>query len=364
MAQLKYMYNPAYFERLCPVLKTHIPGFDCKYFIIRVFNNAWPDLELKDRVKHITNVLHDFLPPKFPEASKQLVLISRTLRQQGSSQGFENIFLPEYIGMYGLDHWDESMKAIEELTKLVSAEYAIRPFIARYPRETMAQMIEWSLNANEHVRRLASEGCRPRLPWAMALRDFKEDPSPILPVLEKLKKDSSVYVRKSVANNLNDIAKDHPDVVLRLVKKWYGQHQHTDWILKHGCRTLLKKGNTEALLLHGFNPRSLAKIESLLHPPTVNIGQDLDFKFAFINKEKKPATFRLEYAIDYLTSSGKTSRKIFKISERVFDPGKTITISKKQSFKNFTTRKHFTGKHFLSILANGKKIAATEFIVR
>jgi hypothetical protein len=127
---------------------------------------------------------------------------------------------------------------------------------------------------------------------------------------------------------------------------------------------LLKKGNSEALVLHGFNPRSLAKIERLLHPPTVNIGQDLDFRFAFINKEKTPATFRLEYAIDYLTSSGKTSRKIFKISERVFDPGKPVTISRKQSFKDFTTRKHFTGKHLLSILANGKKMAATEFIVR
>ena len=127
---------------------------------------------------------------------------------------------------------------------------------------------------------------------------------------------------------------------------------------------MLKKGNPEALLLQGFNPTSIAKIKGLLHPPTVKIGQELDFSFTFINGEEKPAPFRLEYAIDYLTSSGKTSRKIFKISERVFDPGKTVTISRKRSFKNFTTRKHFIGKHFLSILANGKKMAATEFIVR
>jgi hypothetical protein len=197
----------------------------------------------------------------------------------------------------------------------------------------------------------------------MALQGFKADPSPIIAVLENLKKDPSLYVRKSVANNLNDIAKDHPDLVIQIVKKWQGLHENTDWILKHGCRSLLKKGNKDALVLHGFNPRSLAKIDGLFLPPTVSIGHYLDFRFAFVNKEKIPATFRLEYAIDYLTSSGKTSRKIFKISERVFDPGKPITISRKQSFKNFTTRKHFTGKHFLSILANGRKMAATEFTV-
>jgi 3-methyladenine DNA glycosylase AlkC len=361
---LKNMYNPAFFERLCPVLKEYIPGFDSTDFIFRVFNNAWPDLELKERVRHITTVLHYFLSKDFSHACKQLVAISQALKSRHSSgQGFENIFLADYIEVFGQEHPDESLFALGEITKLVSAEFAIRPFIIRYPEKTMQYLYEWSASKDANVRRLASEGCRPRLPWAMALPMFKNDPSPVLPILENLKEDTSEYVRKSVANHLNDIAKDHPVLVINLVKNWHGKHPNTDWIIRHGCRSLLKNGDIQALTLHGFNPDSQAKIRELLLPTKVKIGEYLDFKFAFISKEKKPASFRLEYAIDYLTSTGKTSRKIFKISENIFPPGKPVTVQRKQSFKNFTTRKHFRGKHCLSILANGKKLAATEFIV-
>ena len=361
---LKYMYNPTFFEGLCPVLKECIPGFDCRDFILRTFNNAWPDLELKERIRHITRVLHHFLSKDFSIAAHQLIDIAHALKKKHSrDQGFENIFLADYIEVFGLDHPQESIDAIKEITKLVSAEYAIRPFIVRYPEETMKYLYSWSKSTDPNVRRLSSEGSRPRLPWAIGLPDFKKDPSPVLPILENLKEDPSEYVRKSVANHLNDIAKDHPDLVMDLVKKWHGRHPHTDWIIRHGCRSLLKNGHTQALTLHGFDPDSQAKIRELLLPSQVKIGEYLDFKFAFVSKEKKPTNFRLEYAIDYLTSTGKTSRKIFKISENLFPPGKAVTIQRKQSFRNFTTRKHFRGKHYLSIMANGKKLAATEFIV-
>lgn len=361
---LKYMYNPAFFERLCPVLGQHIPGFECKDFIFRIFNNEWPDLELKERVRQISHVLHHFLSKDFSEASQQIIRITHALHQRETHpQSFENIFLADYIEVFGLEHINESMNALEEITRLVSAEYAIRPFIIRYPAKAMAHMYKWSRHPDPNIRRLSSEGCRPRLPWAIALSDFKKDPSSVLPILENLKEDPSGYVRKSVANNLNDIAKDHADVVINLVKKWQGQHPHTDWILKHGCRSLLKKGHTKALTLHGFNPGSQAKIRELLLPDKVKIGAYLDFRFAIICKEKKPTHFRLEYAIDYITSTGKTSRKVFKISENLFQPEEPVTIQRKQSFKNFTTRKHFAGKHYLSILVNGKKLAGTKFIV-
>lgn len=362
---LKYMYNPHFFEKLCPVLKSNIPGFDCNDFIFRIFNNSWPELELKQRVRHIALTLHHFLPDSFPEASQLLLKLASALRKsEMREQSFQTIFLPDYIEVFGLDYPEESLNAIEEITQLVSAEFAIRHFIIRYPEMTMKRMLQWSQHKHASVRRLSSEGCRPRLPWAIALQDFKRDPSAVLPILENLKQDSSEYVRRSVANNLNDIAKDHPDLILKIVKRWQGTHPDTDWIIKHGCRTLLKKGHDNALLIHGFNPKSKAAITSLnLHKKKVKIGESLNFGFDFVSKEKQPSSFRLEYAIDFITSSGKTSQKIFKITERNFEPGKAFTIERKQSFKDLTTRKHFKGKHLLSIIANGKKLASAEFIV-
>lgn len=365
MEPLKNMFNPAYFEKLCPVLTATIPKFDCRDFIHRVFNNTWPDLELKERVRHIANVLHYFLPQDFKSAAKMLVKLSSELRKtETAEQGFQTIFIPEYVLIFGTAYVDESLAALEEITQLVSAEFAIRPFIIQHPEKTLKKMLEWSKHPKATVRRLSSEGCRPRLPWAMGIPALKKDPTPVLPILENLKTDDSVYVRRSVANNLNDIAKDHPQVVLTIVKRWQGQNPNTDRIIKHGCRTLLKKGNEHALNLHGYNPESRSKVLSLSLPKNkIKIGDYLNFEFDFINQEKKPTSFRLEYAINYITLSGKTSRKIFKISENIFAPGKAISIQRKQSFKDFTTRKHFKGKHSLTILANGKKLATKEFTV-
>ena len=362
-APLKNMYNPAFFERLCPVLNENIPGFDCRDFILRIFNNRWPDLELKERVRHIAITLHHFLPNDFTVAVRHIVLVSKALETRERLQGFENIFLPDYVEVFGLDHPDESLTALEEITRLVSAEFAVRPFIIRYQDKAMDYLRRWSLSPDANVRRLASEGCRPRLPWGVSLPMFKKDPSRILPVLENLKEDPSLYVRKSVANNLNDIAKDHPAVIIDLVGKWKDRHPHTNWILRRGCRSLMKNGNLQVLRLHGFEPERKARITKLLLPRKVKIGTALDLTFCFTNGEAHAENFRLEYAIDYLTSSGKTSRKVFKITENVFAPGKAVAIHRKRSFRDFSTRKHFKGKHLLSIIANGKKLAATEFLV-
>jgi len=363
---LKNMYSPAFFEKICPVLEQVIPSFNSRDFTQRIFDKVWPALELKERVRHIALALQYHLPKDFTKAAKVMVRLSQALRkrQDIGEQGFATIFVPDYIEVFGAEHPDEALAALEEITKLVSAEFAIRPFLLRYSDKTMHKMLQWSSHADANVRRLSSEGCRPRLPWAMGIPLLKKDPSSILPILENLKADPSEYVRRSVANNLNDIAKDHPQLVLKIAKQWQGKNEDTDRIIKHGCRTLLKKGNEHALNLHGFDPLSKARIQSLTLPKKmIRIGDHLNFGFNFISKEKRPTNFRLEYAIDYLTASGKTSRKVFKISENNFDPGKPISIQRKQSFKDFTTRKHFKGKHYLTILANGKKLAKEEFIV-
>jgi hypothetical protein len=197
----------------------------------------------------------------------------------------------------------------------------------------------------------------------MGLPDFKRDPSPILPILENLKADPSEYVRRSVANNLNDIAKDHPDLALRIAEAWSGKNPATDWIVKHGCRTLLKRGNEAVLHLHGFNPLAKASVDQLMATKEVLIGGHLAFSFVFVNKEKRRSRFRLEYSIDYQTLSGKISRKVFKLTENSFEPFQTFEFKRRQSFKQLTTRKHFKGKHRLRILSNGKEKASMEFFV-
>jgi hypothetical protein len=199
----------------------------------------------------------------------------------------------------------------------------------------------------------------------MGVPALKKDPSPILPVLERLKNDPAETVRRSVANNLNDISKDHPDLALKIAAGWLGDNPDTDWIVRHACRGLLKKGHPEALLLFGYDQaQESAVVENLQCSPTVQIGGQLDFSFMVRNAQNESANIRLEYAIDYLTSSGKISHKVFKIKEFQLQPGAVEVFSKYQRFTDFTTRKHFPGAHRLAIVVNGKEAAALEFRVR
>ncbi|XRD23614.1 hypothetical protein AABM34_13875 [Lysinibacillus fusiformis] len=227
----------------------------------------------------------------------------------------------------------------------------------------MDQMLKWVNHANPHIRRLASEGCRPRLPWASALGIYKLDPSPILPILNLLKQDPSVYVQKSVANNLNDIAKDHPELVKRLAREWHGESSITDWIIKHGCRGLLRKGDAEVLFLFGFDNSPDVTIHELaLGKVRLAIGQTLDFAFTIQTTSTAPQKLRIEYAIDFVKANGATSRKLFKITERTFEK-ESHRYTRNHHFKDLTTRKHYPGQHKLAVIINGKELATTEFCV-
>ncbi|MCC5940210.1 MAG: DNA alkylation repair protein, partial [Balneolaceae bacterium] len=225
------------------------------------------------------------------------------------------------------------------------------------------QMLNWSRHHHSHVRRLASEGCRPRLPWAMALPRFKKDPAPILPILENLKDDPSEFVRRSVANNLNDISKDHPKLVLEIGKRWIGADVNRDKIIKHACRTLLKSGDVRALELFGFLEPSDIEILHFECDSSVNMGKHLKFSFIVKNGGKKRSKVRIEYGIDYMKSNGSTNRKIFQISETVLKSGESKEFMRTQSFKKLTTRKHYPGRHALAILVNGRELVKSGFMV-
>jgi len=274
------------------------------------------------------------------------------------------MFLPDYIELYGLNHYRASVNAIELVTQFVSCEYAVRPFILKYKDKMMKQMLKWSKHKSHHVRRLASEGSRPRLPWAIGIPELKKKPGLILPLLENLKNDSSEYVRRSVANNLNDIAKDHPDIVIVLANKWRDISKETNAIIKHGSRTLLKQGNRKILKHFGLSNDNKFEITDLkIITPKVKIGKELIFTFRVRNGSSKEQLFRLEYAIYYLRQNGQNSKKVFKISERKFEPNESAVITKKQSFRIITTRKFYEGQQKLSVILNGNEKANAKFIL-
>jgi len=226
----------------------------------------------------------------------------------------------------------------------------------------MAQMGLWAESKSHHVRRLASEGCRPRLPWAMALPEFKQEPGPVLLVLEKLKNDESEYVRRSVANNLNDISKDNPQLVIEVARNWLGDNRKLDWVVKHACRTLLKQGQPEIMELFGFAKPDHIKIKEFVAQPSVEIGDNLDFSFTLETQHKKLGKLRIEYVIDFVKKNGNLSRKIFKISESD-TKNNSKTVTKSHSFKKISTRKYYAGNHVISIIVNGHEMASTEFLL-
>lgn len=355
-AALKDTINRAFLKFLTEKVQTLDPDFDSQRFsrllkVERIF-----ELELKERVRKISVALGHCLSGPYKRQVETICDVAAEVR------GLPGMIFPDFIQVYGQKDWSLSVSALKKMTQYFSAEFAIRPFIVAAPKRTMNEMLKWSKDKNPHVRRLASEGCRPRLPWSFKLTQMVEDPSPVLAILENLKSDDSLYVRKSVANNLNDISKDHPDLVLALAEKWIGKNPQTDWILKHGLRSLLKKGDPKALKLFGVGDTKKVVVQNLkMAGPGFRIGKLIEFQFQIVNQSAL-RTLRVEYAIEYVKKRGTTSKKVFKISERPFSKGHHVII-RRHSLRQMTTRKHYPGLHRLEVLINGAMKAACQFKV-
>ena len=360
---LKDMYNRPYLEKLAAEIQLVYPPFQADTFVASVMDDSWEHLELKGRMRQITLNLGKYLPENFPEA---IAVIDKVVADYGTdwmTEGF-CMYFNDFVEVYGQEeaHWDISIAALGRYTRHASSEFAVRPFIIKHETRMMEQMYAWSKSEDEHLRRLSSEGCRPALPWAQALPAFKKDPSPVLPILEQLKADPSLYVRKSVANNLNDISKTHPDLVVNIAKDWYGKNEDTNWIVKHACRTLLKKGNREALKLFGFGDDKAVETSGFsLERDEVSIGGELNFSFTI--STKTATKVRLEYGIDYMKANGKQNRKIFQISESAVEKGITKNYTKKHSFADVSTRKHYPGAHAVTLIVNGSERGTLDFTV-
>lgn len=362
MALLKDLYSRKFYEGISVGMEESIPGFNTGEFLNLIYTRAFESMELKARMKHTAEALHHFMPAAYEQRVILLIDLIERLKTHGFWQErLEMMFLSNYIESYGLEDLNASIKGMEAVTKYVSCEFAIRPFLVKYPEPMMKQLLLWCKHPNERVRRLATEGCRPRLPWGLSVPALKKDPGPIFPILELLKNDSSDAVRRSVANNLNDISKDHPALVLEFARKWKGQHKETDAIIKHGYRTLLKQGHPEVLADYGLNHDALMLEEFEILNPSISIGESLSFQFRISNLGDSAKTIRLEYGLYFKKANGQLSKKVFKISERIYEAGIKQKILRNQSFKLITTRKYYAGQHELSIIINGKEFERLTF---
>lgn len=351
----KIFFTTSSINEMGDTIQRFYPDFDKNKFVKLIFDEGWEAMELKEKMRHTTQCLHKTLPESYEEALEILKKAAPFVK------GFEAMSLPDFVELYGMEmeNWDLSLMALGHFTRYASSEFAIRPFLDQDPERTIVYMHTWAEDESPRVRRLASEGCRPRLPWAMALLKFKKDPGPILPILEKLKDDPSEDVRRSVANNLNDISKDNPELALDICEKWYGQSKNTDAIIKHACRTMLKAGNKRALLLFGFCDPTHIKVENFkIDKDMVKIGEDIRFSFDLIIDEKERSKVRLEYVVYFMKANGKLSKKVFQITENEYVPGKHL-FKRKHLFVDMSTRKHYPGEHRVSIIINGEEKAVT-----
>lgn len=331
--------------------------FDQAGFASFILNENFNTLELKERINAIADALKEFLPKNYTQVIK---IIIKTAPHVGT---FENWALLTYIEKFGLNYFDESVSALETLTRYSTAEFAIRPYMIQYPDKMIPILHRWVRNENEHVRRLVAEGTRPRGVWMAHIERFKKDPTEVLKLLERLKADSSLYVRKAVANNLNDISKDHPMTVIKLGKKWLNQNcRETNWIVKHGCRTLVKQGHPEVFPLFGFTENPQIKISNFkINNKKVKIGDSAIISFDLLSQTSKNQKLAIDYKLYYMKKNGTQSPKIFKLSEKKIAGNQQISLSTKHSFKDMTTRKHYAGKHKIELVINGNMVVSLYF---
>ncbi|MBL6665018.1 MAG: hypothetical protein ISQ34_04150 [Rickettsiales bacterium] len=363
---LKDLYDKDFLVELSTEIFKYDCNFDKNKFIKSLLNDNWNKKELKERMRAIVIAINNYLTPHSLE--KRIDILKKTARsiKKGKYSGLRLMIFPNYIEQYCEEKdYLLAMSALEFFTEIASAEFAIRKFIKINQETTLERMLYFSKSDNYHVRRLASEGCRPLLPWGSHLERLKHHPQPIIEILENLKFDSELYVRRSVANNLNDISKNAPDLVIKLLSKW--QKENVDeYIIKHSLRTLLKKGNKSALAIMGIKSDEKEKKYEIkdfsLEKKQVSLGQNLIFSFILHNLVPNNK-IRLEYGVHFLKKNGHLNKKIFQIATKNFDKG-CFKFNKKHLFKDFTTRKHYAGQHFIELIVNGIAVNKTNFDLR
>lgn len=365
---MKEGLNRAAVRRIATAFAAVSPSFAPRTFEKNALKGL-SKLELRARVNHIIEALHSALPQDFEAAAPLFQAIPKQWDYGDPSdplRGFAAWPIIDYIAAHGLDHPKTALPLLSRLTPLFSAEFAIRPFFTHHFTLTYATVQGWLTDPCEHVRRLVSEGSRPRLPWGTHLNAFISDPTPLIPLLEALKDDPSAYVRKSVANNLNDISKDHPQRVVDIGHQWLsaaqGNIKQRQQIVKHATRTLIKAGYLPAFELHGYPSPACLTIEQFkLNKKRVTIGGELQCRVALRSNTEQKQPLIIDYAIHLLRANGTHTRKVFKFKTISLKGHETVRLNASHSFKMVTVRRYYPGEHFFELIINGQSYEQEKF---
>jgi 3-methyladenine DNA glycosylase AlkC len=341
------------------------PGFPAAAFV-REALDGYEALDLVPRGRKIAQALRSHLPDHYPEAAE--ILINSLGPKQDKTDNFGMapfLYLPHvhFVAEYGLEHFEVSMRAQHELTQRFTAEYSIRPFLERYPEATLARLRTWTEDPSPHVRRLVSEGTRPRLPWAPRLRAFQKDPRPVLALLELLKDDPELYVRRSVANNLNDIGKDHPSLLTETARRWMQDAtEERRWLIRHALRSAVKRAEPGALEVMGFGEPANVLVGNVnISPERPLMGGSVAVAFEITNTDQRRQRMLADLRVHFMKANGKTSPKMFKLKAIELAPQETVQIGKTISLANLTTRKHYPGIHNVEAVLNGSTVPLGTF---
>ncbi len=354
---MRKIFNQKLILRISNNIKKVYSSFDNNNFI-----NSHKDIDkfgLLERVKLISTNLYQFLPKDYTKALN-ILINSLEDEQECELKGYDGFYimpLVDYISTYGIDYFEESMSGLYDMTKRFTAEFGIREFLIKYPDESLKLLKEWVKDENCHIRRLVSEGTRPKLPWAKDLTQFKIDPTPVIELLNLLKYEKTKLVQKSIANSFNDITKNNPKIVIDTLKEWKTNNtkdKNIDWIIKHSLRSLIKDGNREALELIGYSNNIDINISSIeIDKKEIVLGERLNFKFTITsNKEQN---LMIDYILYFLKQNNRHSPKVFKLTKKNLKINETITIKKSHLLKFATTRKYYSGIQKIQLQINGIK---------
>ena len=363
---LKNSFGPDVPVLIADMIAPVYPEFDRERFVSLAVDGL-EDLELTPRARQVSDALAQALPEDRRHAMEIITASLGPELESAELKGMEPFrYLPFvfFVADHGLDHFDTAMSAQYELTKRFTAEFSIRAYLDRYPEPTLERLHIWASDDNIHVRRLVSEGTRPRLPWAPRLRRFQEDPLPVIELLEILKDDEEEYVRRSVANNLNDISKDHPALAVKTAARWWTDDADDRRMVRHGLRTLIKAGDPDALAILGFGSDSPVQLRAVsIEPAEVHIGESVRITADLDNPSSSQGAALVDLVVHFVKASGASNAKVFKGGERFVPAGGSTRVSKLLSVAQHSTRTHHPGVHKVDIQINGTTHPGGEFVI-
>ncbi len=363
MGVMNELINPAVVGSLRQTLAAASP--DAGWTHLAAAAGQLDGLSLRERTDVVTLALLADLPRDYPAAAATF----RRALEHAEFTGWmiwpaTEAAVTRALGSGTPGDFEDGLRLLAELTPRLTAEFAVRRLLAADLDRALAVIQEWTSHADWHVRRLASEGTRPYLPWAVRVPEISARPAATLPILDALYRDPQEDVRRSVANHLNDLARHAPDQVVATAAAWLGTPDaNTPRVVRHGLRTLLKNAHPGALALLGFPPASLAVTAARLDRTAVALPGELGFEFEVTNTGPAEARLALDYVVHYRKANGTLAEKVFKLATPVLGPGESRTFSKRHAFRQMTTRVHHTGNHVLELQINGVRYPAGNFTV-